>query len=140
MHRTLLLIGAALALATPSLAERTPAPAGATAYIVSPPDGATVQSPVAVVFGLRNLGVAPAGIQAENTGHHHLLIDVDLNTLDFEGPLPATEQIRHFGGGQTETTLELPPGAYRLQLLVGDHNHIPHEPPIYSEAITVIVD
>ena len=127
-------------LATPTLAERTEAPAGADVYIVQPEDGATLTSPVTVVFGARNIGVAPAGIEAGGTGHHHLLIDVPLDEIDLMSPLPATERIRHFGGGQTQTTLELAPGEHRLRLLMGDHNHVPHDPPVYSEPVTITVE
>jgi hypothetical protein len=117
---------------------RTPAPAGATVYFLSPADRATVTAPFIVRFGLRGMGVAPAGVQAPNTGHHHLLIDVE--TLPPEGqPLPANDQIRHFGLGQTEVELTLPPGSHTLQLVVGDALHIPHQPPVRSEKITITV-
>jgi hypothetical protein len=98
-----------------------------------------VSNPVTIVFGARGIGIAPAGVEWEKTGHHHLLIDIDPATIAMGESLPATDAIRHFGGGQTEVTLELPPGEHRLQLLMGDHNHIPHDPPILSEAITVTV-
>jgi hypothetical protein len=117
---------------------RTQAPAGAMAYIVSPEDGAEVTSPVLVRFGLRGMGVAPAGITAANTGHHHLLIDVDALPPD-NLPLPATDQVRHFGLGQTEASIELPPGEHTLQLVLGDALHIPHDPPVRSEKITITV-
>jgi hypothetical protein len=117
---------------------RTPAPAGATAYLLSPENGARVTSPVTVRFGLRGMGVAPAGVTAPNTGHHHLLIDVAQLPPD-NLPLPATDQIRHFGLGQTETVLELPPGEHTLQLVLGDALHIPHDPPVRSEKITITV-
>ena len=107
-------------------------------YIISPQDGDTVSGEFTISFGLRGMGVAPAGTDAPNTGHHHLLIDVDtLPPMDV--PLPKTEQVHHFGGGQTETTLSLPPGTHTLQLLLGDHSHVPHNPPVMSEKITVIV-
>ena len=140
MLRTLTTAAALAALfAAPALAERTPAPEGAELYIVQPADGATVTSPVTVVFGARNVGVAPAGIEAESTGHHHLLVDVPADEIDLDNPLPATERIIHFGGGQTETTLELAPGTHTLRLLMGDHNHIPHDPPLYSAPVTITV-
>ncbi|MCB1758913.1 MAG: DUF4399 domain-containing protein [Gammaproteobacteria bacterium] len=117
---------------------RTPAPAGAGAYIISPRDGDTVSGPVVVRFGLRGMGVAPAGTAKENTGHHHLLIDLaGLPELDL--PIPADASHRHFGGGQTEVSIELPPGRHSLQLLLGDMAHIPHDPPIASERITITV-
>ena len=134
------LIIAALLLVTPlaHAQERTPAPAGAEAYIISPHDGAKVHGPVLVQFGLKGMGIAPAGVKAENTGHHHLLIDTD-PPADLGAPLPATEQIVHFGKGQTETTLHLAPGKHTLQLLLGDQNHVPHQPPVLSKKITITV-
>ncbi|PSF12672.1 DUF4399 domain-containing protein [Marinobacter shengliensis] len=117
----------------------TPAPEGAAVYFVTPLDGQTVSSPVTVRFGLEGLGVAPAGVEREKTGHHHLLINVD-DLPPMDKPIPADERHIHFGGGQTQTTLELEPGEYTLQLLVGDHLHIPHEPPVMSEKITVTVE
>jgi hypothetical protein len=117
---------------------RTAAPAAALTYIVSPDDGAQVTSPVTVQFGLRGMGVAPAGVTAPNTGHHHLLIDVAELPPD-NLPLPATDQIRHFGLGQTEAVIELAPGEHTLQLVLGDALHIPHDPPIRSERITITV-
>ncbi len=110
----------------------------ASAYIVSPVNGASVSSPFKVVFGLDGMGVAPAGTVKEGTGHHHLLINVD--TLpDMTRPLPATDQIVHFGGGQTEALVTLPPGEHTLQLLLGDFAHIPHAEPVLSPKITVTV-
>jgi hypothetical protein len=111
----------------------------AVAYIVLPANGAVVSSPVTVIFGLRSpYGVAPAGIVVDQTGHHHLLIDTDLPDLNM--PIPKDENHRHFGGGQTETTLELAPGKHTLQLLLGDFAHIAHKPPVISERITVTVE
>ena len=125
-------------LSFPALAmDRTPAPEGAAVYIISPQDGATVSSPVTVVFGLKGMGVAPAGTEKEKTGHHHLIIDADLPPLD-EG-IPADDNYIHFGGGQTETSVELSPGSNTLQMLLGDQNHIPHDPPVASEKITITV-
>ena len=118
--------------------ERTPAPAGAEVYIISPKDGATVSNPVHVVFGLKGMGVAPAGVKFENTGHHHLLIDADA-PADATQPLPTNDNVRHFGKGQTETTVELKPGKHTLQLLLGDQNHTPHNPPVISKKITITV-
>jgi hypothetical protein len=117
---------------------RTASPAGAEAYIQSPANGAEVTSPVTVRFGLRGMGVAPAGITTPNTGHHHLLIDADTLPPD-NLPLPANDQVRHFGAGQTEAVLELPPGRHTLQLVLGDALHIPHQPPVRSERITITV-
>ena len=135
MHALLLLMVAGSALAAGLL--RSTAPAEARAYIISPLDGATVSSPVTVQFGLRAMGIAPAGIAMPNTGHHHLLIDVDLPPMD--QPVPADERHLHFGKGQTEASVTLAPGRHRLQLLLADHLHLPHEPPVVSEPITITV-
>lgn len=128
---------AAAATTTPSGLPRTPAPAGAAAYILSPADGDTVTSPVKVVFGLSGMGVAPAGVQFENAGHHHLLIDTDL--ADPAMPIPADDKHVHFGKGQTETTVTLAPGTHTLQLVLGDHLHIPFDPVVASPKITITV-
>ena len=120
--------------------HRTAAPDGAQVYIVSPADGSTVSGPVTVVFGLAGMGVAPAGVEKENTGHHHLLIGVDPSTVDMENALPADDQHVHFGGGQTQATVELAPGEHTLVLLLGDQNHIPHDPPIVSDPVTITVE
>ena len=132
---TMLLAGAAFADG-----HRNSAPEGARATILSPADGATVSNPVTIIFGLSGMGVAPAGTEAENTGHHHLLINTDPGDVDMDNSLPATDQIVHFGGGQTEVTRELPSGTHTLRLLLGDLNHVPHDPPVMSEAITITVD
>lgn len=133
----LIVICTTLAFAAPGFAASV-APEGAKVYIISPANGATVTSPVTVLFGLSNMGVAPAGVEHANTGHHHLLIDVDtLPPLD--QPVPNDNQHRHFGGGQTETRLELPPGKHTLQLILGDQHHLPHTPPVVSEKITITV-
>lgn len=116
---------------------RSAAPENAELYFISPADGETVQNPVTIRFGLRNMGVAPAGTDIENTGHHHLLIDTDLPDLD--KPVPSDKNHMHFGKGQTETSIHLEPGKHTLQLLLGDHTHIPHQPPLISEKITITV-
>ena len=117
---------------------RTPAPDGAQAYIISPTDGETLSSPVNIKFGLQGMGVAPAGVDKDKTGHHHLLIDVEtLPALD--KPIPSDNQHKHFGGGQTEARIDLPPGKHTLQLLLGDQNHVPHQPPVMSKPITITV-
>jgi hypothetical protein len=118
---------------------REPAPAGAEVYIVSPADGARVKSPVTVVFGLKGMGIAPAGIKFDNTGHHHLLIDSEL-PADLSQPLAANEKSVHFGKGQTETSVTLPPGKHTLQLVLGDSLHIPHDPAVVSKKITITVE
>ena len=129
-------------VATSSTAAELPrstAPANAKLYFISPKDGERIKGPVTVRFGLSNMGVAPAGMDKENTGHHHLLIDLAaLPALD--QPLPATDQIKHFGGGQTETVLQLAPGTHTLQLLLGDKLHIPHQPAVLSDKITITVE
>ena len=124
----------------------TPSPDGASVYFVSPKDGDIVSSPVTVVFGLRGMGVAPAGTEKENTGHHHLLIDRPPLGEGEDGAdelaygLPSDENHLHFGGGQTETTLELAPGEHTLQLVLGDAGHVPHARPIMSDVITIRVE
>jgi hypothetical protein len=130
-------VSALLVSGAATAGDRTPSPPGAIVYIVSPADGATVSSPVTVVFGLKGMGVAPAGTEMEKTGHHHLIIDAPLPAMD--DPIPADDNHKHFGGGQTETTIELPPGEHTLQLLLGDLNHVPHDPPVISDRITITV-
>jgi len=120
-----------------AIAGDTPAPAGAKVYFVSPADGDTVTSPLKVVMGLSGMGVAPAGTQKDNTGHHHLIIDAP--TPDPAAGIGKDEKHRHFGGGQTETSIELTPGQHTLQLVLGDWKHVPHNPPITSQVITVTV-
>ncbi len=109
----------------------------AKVYFLNLRNGATVTNPVHVVFGLSGMGVAPAGVEKAGTGHHHLLIDVA--ALDVNAPLPANDQYRHFGLGQTETSVELKPGTHTMQLIVADQNHIPHHPVVISERITITV-
>lgn len=116
---------------------RTPRPADAKLYLISPADGETVTSPVRVRFGLSGMGVAPAGVGTPATGHHHLVIDAELPPLDRS--LPKDEHHQHFGGGQTETSLVLTPGQHTLQLVLADKDHVPHDPPLVSERITITV-
>ena len=129
-----------LLLAVPGAlaAEPSKAPEGARAYIISPANGEVLKSPVKVQFGLRGMGVAPAGVDLASSGHHHLLIDLE-KLPDLTQPLPATSQVRHFGKGQTEVELELSPGEHTLQLLLGNYLHIPHDKPVLSEKITITV-
>ena len=136
MKRLITLITLSL-LAVASFAGNTPAPADAKLYFISPQDGNEVTSPVTVRFGLSSMGVAPAGLEKENTGHHHLIVDADLPDMD--KPIPSDANHRHFGGGQTEVILELSPGQHTLQLLLGDFTHIPHNPPVTSDKITINV-
>ena len=119
-------------------ATRTPAPAEAYVYIGWPNDGEVLRTRrFKVWFGTRNFGVAPAGVTKANTGHHHLLIDTTLPPLD--EPIPNDKNHLHFGAGQTETYIELPPGTHTLQLIMGDADHVPHDPPLVSKKITVRV-
>jgi uncharacterized protein DUF4399 len=115
----------------------TPAPAGASVYFIDLKDGATIGPKTVVHFGLRGMGVAPAGSDRENAGHHHLLIDTDLPPLD--QPIPNDFNHLHYGAGQTEAEVTLSPGTHTLQLLLGDKNHVPHSPPVMSERIRVLV-
>ncbi len=130
---------AAPATPPPSL-PRSPAPENARVFIVAPEPGATVTSPVRVVFGAENVEIVPAGTERPGGGHHHLVINADLP--DPTRPIPSSEQYLHFGTGATDAELDLAPGEYHLKLLLGDHLHIPHDPPVYSEtvAITVVAD
>ncbi len=118
---------------------KSTSPGNAKAYIIAPTDGQTVSQTFKVVFGLSGMGVAPAGIEKDNTGHHHLLIDTE-ELPDMNMPLPATDHIKHFGSGQTETELTLSPGKHTLQLLLGNFAHIPHDKPVLSEKITITVE
>jgi hypothetical protein len=138
LSHTLVTILLCLWVEAPVLAG-TPAPEGTKLYIISPQDGAVVSNPVRVQFGLRGMGVAPAGVDKAKTGHHHLLIDVtEMPRMD--QPLPSDERHRHFGGGQTEVDLTLSPGEHRLQLILGDKDHIPFSPPVVSQPVTIIVE
>jgi hypothetical protein len=140
MRRTIIL--AALALAALQLTAlawaRTPSPENAQVYFIWPADGTVVHGgKFWVRMGLRNMGIAPKGTNIPNTGHHHLLIDTELPAMD--EAIPSDRNHLHFGAGETEARIELPPGKHTLQLLLGDHDHIPHDPPIHSKKITVIV-
>jgi len=132
---------AAFALSTASLIQAatlpiSASPKGAKAYIISPQDGEVVGTSVTVKFGLRGMGVSPAGIDRDGTGHHHLIIDgKELPAMD----KPMGADVIHFGGGQTEKTIELTPGEHTLQLILGNYLHIPHNPPVISEKITITV-
>ncbi len=140
------LLFAALLAAGPAIAGDTPAPEGASVYFANLEDGATVSSPVTVVFGLSGMGVAPAGTEKESTGHHHLLLNRpplgrgEYGAEEFELSLPADDNHKHFGGGQTEVTLDLPAGQHTLQLVLGDALHVPHDPPVVSDVITITVE
>lgn len=139
MKRTFVAAAAVLLFSEAAFAGSTPAPASAYLYIGWPVDGQVVAAgkPFKVWFGLRNMGVAPKGVSFPNTGHHHLLIDTELANLDQE--IPSDRNHLHFGAGETETMLELPPGRHTLQLLMGDDKHVPHNPPVRSRKITITV-
>ncbi len=141
MKKTILFGGLALLLMTGVMTAqlaRQKAAEGTSVYIIAPANGATVSSPFTVRFGLKGMGVAPAGVNHPNTGHHHLLIDV-AELPDLATPLPATDNIRHFGGGQTEAEITLPAGQHTLQLVFADYLHLAHERPVVSEKVTITV-
>jgi Domain of unknown function (DUF4399) len=140
MNRLVLVFGISLLAAFAMAADRLPAPAGAEVYIIAPHDGAKVHSPFTVSFGLKGMGIAPAGIKFDNTGHHHLLVDTDLSEVNLDAPMPATDKILHFGKGQTETSLTLPPGKHTLELVFADSLHQSFDPPVHSKKITVTVE
>lgn len=122
---------------SPEVPTPTPSPAGAMVYIIDPTAGAKVKNPLRVRFGLRGMGIAPAGVAVENTGHHHLLIDGEAPAPG--QPIPNDSTHLHFGKGQTEAELTLPVGKHRLQLVLGDHLHAPHQPPVVSAAVEIEV-
>jgi hypothetical protein len=123
----------------PAGAARTPSAENAQVYFIWPSDGTVIhKGKFWVRMGLRNMGVAPKGTDVANTGHHHLLIDTELPT-NMNEPIPSDRNHLHFGAGETEARVELPPGRHTLQLLLGDKNHIPHEPPVFSKKITITV-
>jgi hypothetical protein len=121
-----------------AFAGTTPAPKDAYLYIIWPTDGERIKGAFWCRFGLRNMGVTHAGDKTPNTGHHHLLIDVD-EALDPNEPIPSDKKHMHFGAGQTEVRLELPPGPHTLQLVLGDADHIPFDPPVVSRKIRIVV-
>jgi hypothetical protein len=126
---------------SPTTAGAAPvAAANAEVYLISPRDGEKLKGPVTVRFGLKGMGIAPAGIKFDNTGHHHLLVDTDLADIVLDQPMPATDKILHFGKGQTETVLTLPPGKHTLELLFADYTHRSFEPPVHSQKITITVE
>ena len=128
----------ALPAVTTAASERTPSPAHAAVGFGNIADGDVVPTEFTVQFTISGMGIAPAGSRIENTGHHHLLIDVS-EMPDLSQPLPANDQIRHFGKGQTRTELILPEGQHTLQLLLADYAHVPHDPPVMSDVITITV-
>ncbi|MEL6437449.1 MAG: DUF4399 domain-containing protein [Pseudomonadota bacterium] len=145
--RKFIIAGAvALAATGTAVAQDTPSPDGARVYFINLEDGATVTSPVSVQFGLEGMGVAPAGGDFENTGHHHLLVNRAPMGEGTDGAeeltyaIPNDDNHRHFGGGQTQVSLDLPAGEHTLQLVLGDQYHIPHAPPVMSDVITITVE
>ncbi len=140
MKRLMLIVAGALVVATSAaMAGESPAPRNAYLYIGWPNDGEVIKSKsFRIWFGLRNAGVAPAGVEHPNTGHHHLLVDTELPP--FDEPVPVDKNHLHFGAGQTEAVLTLPAGQHTLQLLLGDQNHTPHNPPVISRKITITVE
>ncbi|MEO1016501.1 MAG: DUF4399 domain-containing protein [Pseudomonadota bacterium] len=132
-------VGALALVAGTAFAGETPSPEGAELYFIELSDGDALTNPVTIRFGLKGMGIAPAGLEAENTGHHHLIINEAIEGEELNEPIPEDENHVHFGGGQTEVTLDLPPGEHTLQLVLGDWSHIPHDPPVMSEQITVTV-
>ena len=140
MRRTWVLVAAFAALVlvgSAAIAQQSTMPQDAKVYIIWPSDGQVIKGAFWVRMGLSGAGVAPAGVQKANTGHHHLIVDAELPPLD--QPIPNDHNHLHFGLGQTEARLDLPPGRHTLQLLLGDENHIPHQPPLYSKRITITV-
>jgi hypothetical protein len=137
MFRILIAAGALFA-STAALAADTPSVAGTKVYIIAPKNGDTVGGTVNVQFGLKGMGVAPAGIEMEGTGHHHLVVDKETPPLNDYLPV-GDPQVIHFGKGQTETDLKLAPGNHTLQLILADKDHKPHAPPVVSEKITITV-
>jgi hypothetical protein len=139
MNRLFLALGLALFAAFALAQERiAPAP-NAEVYFIAPSNGATVHGPVTVKFGLKGMGIAPAGVKFDNTGHHHLLVDTDFSTVDLNAPMPATDKILHFGKGQTETMLTLSPGKHTLEIVFADYLHKSFDPPLHSKKITITV-
>ena len=140
MNRLFLALCVTLMAAFAVAQERLPPAPNAEVYIIAPRDGATLHGPVTVRFGLKGMGIAPAGVKFDNTGHHHLLVDTDLSELKLDAPMPATDKILHFGKGQTEATLTLPPGKHTLELIFADYLHNSFDPPLHSKKITITVE
>jgi hypothetical protein len=149
MNRSILFTAAFITLGvtlapviTKSIAQESPSPAGAKVYFLNIKDGDMVSNPVVIRFGLTGMGVAPAGLQGEatvGTGHHHLLVNKELTGDALKEVIPMDDQHRHFGKGQTETSITLPAGTHTLQLVLADWTHIPHVPPVMSERIKITV-
>ncbi len=140
MNRLFLALGMTLIAGLAAAQERIPPAANTEVYFIAPRNGATVHGPVTVRFGLKGMGIAPAGVKFDNTGHHHLLIDTDFSTLKLDEPLPASDKILHFGKGQTETTLTLSSGKHTLEIVFADYLHKSFDPPLHSKKITITVE
>jgi hypothetical protein len=140
MKRLLFALGVTLIAAFAVAQQRTAPAPDAEVYFISPRDGAMVHGPVTVRFGLKGMGVAPAGVKFDNTGHHHVIVDTDFSDLKLDAPLPATDKIVHFGKGQTETMLTLAPGKHTLELVFADYEHMSFDPPLHSKKITITVE
>jgi len=145
MNRLIFMLTMSL-LTTAAVADEHAAPMPATApapnasvYFIAPHNKQVVRGPVVVRFGLKGMGVAPAGVKFDNTGHHHLLVDTDLSELSLDAPLPATDKVLHFGKGQTETSLNLAPGKHTLEIVFADSMHMSFAPALHSEKITITV-
>jgi hypothetical protein len=137
MCKKIILISFLMVCLMGTAVARTASTDNASVYIISPSHGEMVTNPVTVRFGLKGMGVAPAGTDKAKTGHHHLMIDANLKSMDES--IPKDKEHMHFGGGQTETSLKLSPGRHTLQLMMGDMKHIPHNPPVMSQQITIFV-
>ena len=133
-----LLLGSLVLLPIAAVPQGLPTPKDASLYIISPKDGATISGPFWCIFGLRGMGISHAGDQFPNSGHHHLLIDVD-EPLNPSEPIPQDKKHLHYGAGQTEALIELPPGQHTLQLVLGDAKHFPFNPPLVSKKITITI-
>ncbi len=139
MQRSLLILAAiAVVVAIVIFSQQTQRESSSEVFFIEPNDGAVVKSPFKLVFGAKGLVIVPAGTEHAQGGHHHLLIDTGLPPLG--EPIAKDDQHRHFSGGQTEAEISLEPGTHSLQMLLGDHNHIPHDPPVVSMVITVTVE
>jgi hypothetical protein len=135
-----MMLTTATVTSTFAVAGETPAPADAKVYFIGLKDGDTVTSPVTIRFGLSGMGIAPAGTEAPNTGHHHLIIDEKMEGEALNEAIPVDEHHIHFGKGQTEASVTLPKGSHTLQLVLGDWSHVPHKPPVMSDRITINVE
>jgi hypothetical protein len=140
MNRLFLALGVTLIAALAVAQDRTAPAPNTEVYFITPRSGATVHNPVTVRFGLKGMGIAPAGVKFDNTGHHHLLVDTDLGDLKLDAPLPATDKILHFGKGQTETTLTLSKGKHTLEIVFADYLHNSFDPPLHSKKIAITVE